>query len=171
MVTKEIIKDSIEAKWRRENAVVMLVFAAIVFGLELSSIFFIGGDMKNINIGYILVAIVAGCFCLYSWIRYLVLLSHTSDYVIYDATLENPRGANVPMRNVCFTVSIQLKNKERRTRETKAIWSIHRSADYVAWDYMDAEVKVAYDEERDRLVVLGLAKDWRFVHERSHSNE
>lgn len=39
MVTKGMMKDSIEAKWRRENAVVMLVFAAIVFGLELSSIF------------------------------------------------------------------------------------------------------------------------------------
>lgn len=171
MVTKGMIKDSIEAKWRKDNAVVMLVFAAIVFGLELSSIFFIGGDLKDINIGYILVAIVAGCCCLYSWIRYLVLFSHTSDYVIYDAALENPRGANIPMRNVCFTVSFQLKNKERRTRETKAIWSIHRSADYVAWDYMDAEVKVAYDEKRDHLVVLGLAKDWRFVHERDYSNE
>ncbi len=166
MVTKEMIKNSMEAKWRKRFIVMFVILIAICVP-------FIGGifcsdksfaDMiKSLVVSMIPLLLIL----LYETVRYFMLFLHRKDYEIYEVLLDRPTTSFWYRGCVYFTVDIDTKSGIGIFRKTKPLWSDYPLSKFKAWEYMNSKIHIAYDEERDKMIILGSEGDY----ERNNSNE
>lgn len=168
MVTKEMIKNSMEAEWRKRDAIILLVLPIIIFVVNIGLT--AGGSEKSNTLGIGYWAIASGGFSLYFGIRYWLLFLHRESYKVYAVKLDRPTSSYIEKGSVYFTVMIETESGINIFRKTKHIWSDYFFSKFKTWEYMNSTVLIAYDEERDRLVVLRSKDDWRSMYERNNSN-
>lgn len=171
MVTKEMIENSIEGVIRKRNIRFLLIGFTIMFMVYFGILVNSGISMKLFLPMLLLCILIFSGFVFYQWIRYRLLFSNMEAYEKYEVMLDRPTSSYYPEGSVYFTITIETKSGMRIFRKTKALWSDFFGSKYKAWEYMNAKIWIAYDEERDRLVVLGLEDDWRGTDERDYSNE
>ena len=166
MVTKEMIKNSMEAKYRKSHLKICL----IMYGVALFGVFGVWACNEPFSelfreVGAYIVAFgLLGC---YDGIRYLMLFWRRKSYGIYEVLLDRPTSSWIFKGCVYFTITIELKSGIGIIRRTKAMWSDHPFSKFKAWEYMNSKIHIAYDEERDKMIILGSEGDY----ERDNSNE
>ncbi len=157
MVTKEMIKNSMEAKWCKRDLKFLLIGFAI-------SMFVSFGSLANDKIpavvflvSLLLCVLLFGGLILYGWVSYLLLLSRREEYEIHAVVLEYQSVSYLRKGYVYFTVPITTKDGDTVYCKTSPMWSDYLGSMYKTWDYYHETVKVAYSEERNDLIVLGKA--------------
>lgn len=159
MVTKKMIKKSMEAKWRKRFIVMFAVLIAICVPVILGTV---GNgeslaDMIKILVVPMIPLLLA---CLYEAVRYFMLFLHCDSYEIYEVLLDKPTTSLVYRGCVYFTVDIDTKSGMGIYRKTKPIWSDYPLSKFKAWEYMNSKIHIAYDENRDRIIILGMEGDY-----------
>lgn len=172
MVTKEMIENSMEATLRKRNLRYLLIGFAILFFVYFG-ILLCSGPLPKIVWITVLISFfgICGGFVLYQWIRYRMLFFDREEYELYEVMLDRPTSSYLYQGYIYFTVMIETQSGMKIFRKTKAIWCDYFWSRYKAWEYMNSKIWIAYDEERDRMVVLGTEDDWRVKNERNYSNE
>lgn len=154
MVTKEMIKNSMEAKWRRRFVVMFVILIAICVPFIWGTV---GNDesladmIKIVGVPMIPLFLIL----LYETMRYFVLFLHRDSYEIYEVLLDRPTTSLLYRGCVYFTVDIDTKSGMGIFRKTKPIWSDYPFSKFKAWEYMNSKIHIAYDEERDKMIILG----------------
>ena len=170
MVTKEMIENSMEGTVRKLNLRYLTICFSVVFFVFLI-IFLSVGSLPIILWITMFAAIfcICGSFLLYQWLQYRKLFANMEDYELYKVLLDRPTYIHTRYNGfVYFTITIETNSGMKIFRKTKALWSDSGGSQYKAWEYMNSHVWIAYDEERDKMVVLGLEDDWRRKNERDY---
>lgn len=165
-VTKEMIKTSLDARWRKRHIYLMLgicIFISII--LIISIIVAIAGSdlpKKNkmeiifgyIGFGELTLMLLFGGVLIYYVYRYFRLFKNIEKYEIYEVKLDKPNTSYNYRNSVYYTVSFMTNSGRRVTMDTNPVFSTFSS--YSSLDeYNNKIVKVAYNEETYTLVVLG----------------
>ncbi len=77
-----------------------------------------------------------------------------TDEMIKDSLEVKWRKGNIKIL-LFFTVAITKKDGDVVYCKTKPMWSDYGGAKNKTWEYSNEKVTVAYNEERDKLIVLG----------------
>ncbi len=166
MVTKEMIKNSMEAKWRERFVVMFAILIAICVPFILVTV----GNGESLTdmikiVGVPMIPLLL--ILLYETVCYFMLFLHRRDYEIYEVLLDRPTTSFWYRGCVYFTVDIDTKSGMGIYRKTKPIWSDHPLSKFKAWEYMNSKIHIAYDEERDKMIILGSEGDY----ERNYPNK
>lgn len=164
MITKEKIQNSIEARWRKR----LIAYCGACIGLYVFVVLTAVINHKSLADspgGLAFPGLVLLIPFFYEIVRYFMLFSRVENYEIYEVLLDRPTTSFWYRGCVYFTVGIDLKRGIGIFRKTKPIWSDHFLSKFKAWEYMNSKVQIAYDDEKDRMIVLGDEMDWRLTDE------
>ncbi len=168
MVTKEMIKNSMEVNWCKRDIKFLLIGFAI-------SLFVALGCLANDNmpavvfmVTLLLCVLLFGGVILYGWISYLLLLSRREEYEVHEVVLEYQSVSYLRKGYVYFNVPITTKDGDTVYCKTSPMWSDYLGSKYKTWDYRHETIKVAYSEKRNDLIVLGKAGFKEDTNERNY---
>lgn len=152
-MTKVNITESMEGKWRKLHIVLYSIFLFILLFVILVGVL---SRFTPLIIAVMFPAMGVTGALTYEIVQYVRLIKHVEDYEVYEVLLDRPVTSFLNRGNVYFMVGFKLKCGTTIMRKTKPIWSDFPLSLFQAWEYTNAMVDVAYDENRDRMVVLGI---------------
>ena len=162
MLTKEMVKKSIEARWRKgQIRMYFIIFSFFeVLGLIIGVVF--GMHTGEFHITFTIIGIILLVFCIvflpfifYFLYKYLKLFKYLEDYIIYEVTLDKPSTSFMYRGSVYYTITFITEANEKITRDTRPLWSSSILASFSLEEYNNKKVKIAYNENLDCLIVLG----------------
>lgn len=163
MLTKEIVKKSMEAKWRKNQMSMHGVIALIIFVVIFFSTLFAGlqhGDillaLEVSGIVILIYALLFGCFVLYYTYKYFSLFKDLEQYEVYEVILDKPSTSYLYRGAIYYTVSFETIKGERITQDTKPFWSSAIFASFQLEDYNNKKIKIAYNANTETMITLGL---------------
>ena len=165
MLTKEIIKAALDAKWHLHNlktyGVVSLIYGVVMLFIAVFSSLMHGNFILAISITggiFLVFALGISPFVIYEFYRYKSLFKNIEAYEQGEAKLDRPSTSYWVRGAVYYTVTFKTSSGEAVTTDTKAMWSSSPFAQNQLEDYNNKTVTIAYDKADERLVVLGLKK-------------
>ena len=162
MVTKEMIENGMEGTIRKLNLRYLTIGFSVLFFVFL--IIFLSVGSLPIYLWITMFAAffcICGSFLLYQWIQYRKLFANMEDYELYKVLLDRPTYIHTRYNGVVyFTITIETNSGMKIFRKTKALWSDSGGSQYKAWEYMNSKIHIAYDEDRDRIIILGSEGDY-----------
>ena len=166
MLTKEIIKNSLDAKWRKRQMRIWLVITGIYIGVILFSALIAAakhGDLflslQITGIYAVIMLLVIAPFLIYNIWCYYSLLKDPEEYEAYEVMLDKPETSYLYRGAIYYTVRFTDKNGNGIVRDTRPLWSSGIFDPCQLADYNNKKVFVAYRESTDTLIVLG--KDYK----------
>lgn len=165
MVTKEQIKNSMDAKWRLSQ---VKIYSAILGGI-LAFMLFVAlfsalkhGDFSlSFEVSGICAAVFAVIFApfpLYSLYRYRELFRNLDEYRVYTATLDHPSTSHLYRGAIYYTVTLRTPDGFTTQTDTKPLFHSGAFATFPLEDYNNKTVTIAYKESEDLLVILDMQK-------------
>lgn len=153
MVTKEKIKNSLEARWLMK---IILSFCASYVVCILLVVF---GRSEFKTNGFLFFVIFISLLFLpiivYHVYQYLVLFRYPERYEIYDAELKHPEKALVYKVSIYYTASFQTKKGRTVSKKTRPLWKNERLfGRYLPLEDHSLNAVIAYNDFRDAIVVL-----------------
>lgn len=162
MLTKGMVKKSMEARWRKGQIRMYLIIFGFVEVLGLIIGFVSGIQMGDIYIALMIIGIILLVFCVvflpyvfYFLYKYLKLFKNFEEYKIYEVTLDKPYTSFMYRGAVYYTITFITEANEKITRDTRPLWSSSILASFSLEEYNNKKVKIAYNENLDGLIVLG----------------
>ncbi len=165
MLTKEQIENSMEAKWRKRQMrtdiilfsvmtaiVFLVVFLALATDFSMKNVLF---ALKFLGIIFAISFSIALSNLLFIWYQYKKLFQNLEQYTVYEVTLDKPSLSAFYRGAFYYTVSIPLSSSGMVKRDTKPLWSDGIFVSIRIADYNNQEIKIAYSESLDKLIVLG----------------
>jgi hypothetical protein len=149
MVTKKMMKDSLEGQWRKSHIRFFLIGCIVILLLALLFWWVIPngeGEILATAIVYGPVLLVFSISLLYELIRYYLLFVDSEQYEVYEVSLNRPRISYFYRSRVYFDVLIKTNKEQYYVRKTKPVFSV---------DYANTKARIAYNEDKDKLIVLG----------------
>lgn len=149
MVTKRMIKESLEGQWRKSHIRFYLIGCIVVLFLALLFWWIIPkGDGERlataIVYGPVLLAFLISL--LYELIRYYLLFTDLEHYEVYEVSLNRPTISYFYRSCVYCDVLIKTNKEQYYVRKTKPVFSV---------EYTNTKARIAYNEDKDKLIVLG----------------
>ncbi|MBQ9120888.1 MAG: hypothetical protein IJY12_00830 [Clostridia bacterium] len=161
MVTKEQIKNSMDAKWRLGQ---IKTYSVILGGILVSLLCFalfsgiLHGDLalafEVTGIYALLFIIIFAPFPLYNLYRYRKLFHHPEEYHLYTAVLDRPNTSYFYRGAIYYTVTLHTPDGFTRQANTKPLFSGGALASFPLDKYNNQTVTVAYKENENLLVIL-----------------
>ena len=164
---REIVRGSIECKWRQKQIKVWIGVLCGTIGALFLMCLFAGAqpgtdgksDMKTaFEIFGILTASFTVIFLpfvfYYVW-QYLKLFRHCESYELYEVMLDKPDTSVFYRGAIYYRVSFVTEQDEYITLDTKPLWSGSGSSDLQLEKYNNRKVRVLYDRENVRVIVVG----------------
>ena len=162
MITKEIIKKSLDAKWRKRQINVWLfVLGAYAFVFLFAALIATakhGNFLLSIEISGLCAAVCLPIllpFLGYNLWKYHSLFKDADSYSVYEVMLDKPETSYFYRGAIYYTVSFTDKNGNSIVRDTHPLWSSGIFDPCQLADYNNKRVFVAYNENTDTLIVLG----------------
>lgn len=155
MLTDEMVKDSLELKWRKRNIKFSLIFIGVLFLVALGCCVINEFPIVFGLCVFLIYFLICGSFVLYEWITCLLIYKQKAEYVIYEVVFGYPEISYLAKGYDYFTVAITKKDGDVVYRKTKPMWSDYFGSKNKTWEYSNEKVTVAYNEQRDKLIVLG----------------
>lgn len=157
MLTKDIVKNSMEAKWRKEQ----LKLYIVIPGIFLLFLAFVGlfaglqhGDFAlSLEITGIVVLVFGLMFLpfvLFALYKYRALFQNLNDYEIYEVRLDHPGTSYWYRGAIYYTVTIETKAGYK-----VPLWYGGAFASFRLDEYNNKKIKIAYNEQTDEMMVLG----------------
>ena len=162
MLTKEEVKNALEAKWRKKQIILWTVAVGIwilfLFLVGLYTAFSVGDFLMSFEI----VGLVSLCclalfapFILFYIYKYVKLFCNLSDYEVYEVMLDKPSTSYWYRGAIYYTVTVPLEQNRFVEVNTVPLWSSGAFASCSLEDYNNKKIRVAYDKGQGRLLVLG----------------
>jgi len=165
MVTKEQIKNSLDAKWRLSQ---IKIYSAILGGILVFLMFvalFSGATHGDFPLSFEVSGICAAVFTvifvpfpLYGLYCYRQLFRGLEEYRVYTTTLDHPSTSRLYRGAIYYTVTLRTPDGFATQADTKPLFSSGTFATCPLEDYNNKTVTVAYKESEDLLVILGKQK-------------
>lgn len=165
MLTKEMVKDSMEAKWRKDQLklyivipVIFLIFLAffgLVAGLQYGDF---GLSFEVTGIVILIFALVFLPFVLFALYKYVALFKNLNDYEVYEVCLDRPGTSYWYRGAIYYTVTFETKAGYKVSMDTKPLWSGGAFASFHLDDYNNKKIEIAYNESTEEMMVLGAKK-------------
>jgi hypothetical protein len=162
MITKEIIKNSLDAKWRKRQMRIWIVVAGIYIGVFLLSALIAslkhGDFLLSLQITGIYAAIwlpIIAPFLIYNIWCYYSLLKNPEEYKVYEVMLDKPETSYMYRGAIYYKVSFTDGDGNLVSKDTRPLWSSGIFDPCQLADYNNKKVFVAYRESTDTLIVLG----------------
>lgn len=162
MITKDIVKSSMEAKWRM-NQLKMYIAIPGIFLLFIAFVGVISGlqhgdfalSFEITGIVMLVFALMFLPFVLFALYKYRALFKNLNDYEIYEVRLDHPGTSYWYRGAIYYTVTIETKAGYRVSMDTKPLWSGGAFASFRLDEYNNKKIKIAYNEQTDKMMVLG----------------
>ena len=165
MITKEQVKNSLEAKWRLHQAKVYLalwgVVTAVMFFISLcyaAAEGMLDAGLWATGIMALVYGVVFLPFVAFSYWKYLQIIRNWEKYEVHTVMLDQPGTSYMYKRSVYYTVKFQAKDGAFVTADTKPLWSSAAFAFCRLEEYNNKKIRILYDPEADAVVVCDLAK-------------
>jgi len=161
MITKEILKKSIEARWRRhQKNLFWTIGIALIFFLMLFALpeILINKDKEAFGImmlGFTPIILIFTGFIIYYQAVYTNLIKEVEDYEICEAVLDHPSSSYMYKHSLYYTLTFNRKNNERINLDTPPMFGNGLMGPNAIEDYNNERIYVAYSKSKDKMVVLG----------------
>ncbi len=149
MVTKKMVKDSLEGEWRKSNIRFSLIGCIVALLLSLLFWWIIPkgeGELLATAIIYGPILLYFAFLLLYNLIRCYLLFVDLEQYEVYEVSLNRPTMSYWYRNHVYFDVLIKTNKGQYYVRKTKPVFSV---------EYTNTKARIAYNEDKDKLIVLG----------------
>lgn len=163
MITKETIKNSLDAKWRKRQIIMYCSFLGVAFFIEF--IFSLFTLLKENGVDYFLIPLIISTtffliilapFIIYSISKYRSLFKDLENYHQYEVTLDKPETSYWYRGAVYYTVSFETVSNKKVTIDTNPLWSSFFTTIGEIKEYNNKKVDILYNENLDSIIVLGL---------------
>ncbi len=168
MLTDEMIKESLEVKWRKRNMKAVLFVIVFLFFVVLGSCVMNDAPFAIGFCVFLLYFLVISGFIVYEWIYYRLMFKQKEEYVLQEVVLGYPEVSYFPRGYDYFTIQITKKDGDTFYYKTSAMWSDYIGAKNKTWEYANEKITVAYNEDRDKLIVLGKIRCQEDTFERNY---
>ena len=159
-LTKDDIKKSLDAKWRKKHFLMFLIIYVIASLLLFFGVHFYPSNQQvivdsNLPLGLaeIFMFLVFGSFALYYLVRYILLFKDIDSYEKYAVILDKPNTSFNYRHSIYYTVSFTTKKGKKIIKDTAPIFSDWGNVASLH-DYNNKKVNIAYNEKNDTLIVL-----------------
>ena len=159
-LTKDDIKKSLDAKWRKKHFLMFLIIYVIASLLVFFGVHFYPSNKQvvvdsNLPLGLaeIFMFLVFGSFALYYLVRYILLFKDIDSYEKYEVILDKPNTSFNYRHSIYYTVSFTTKTGKKIIKDTAPIFSDWGNIASLH-DYNNKKVNIAYNEKNDTLIVL-----------------
>lgn len=165
MVTKEDVKKTLDCVFIRKTIKVGLIFLAIAELFTYISIMI--QYRENIMKGFISATVPGVMFliffaipCMYSFYKHRSIVNNYKNYDVYEVVLDTPKwvkfqGGIRSGRAYRYIVTFTTKDNQTIATKTRALWSDGIFPVFDKRDYDNKRVKILYDEQKDKVCVLG----------------
>ena len=162
MLTKDMVKSSMEAKWRM-NQLKMYIAIPGIFLLFIAFVGVISGlqhgdfalSFEVTGIVMLVFALMFLPFVLFTLYKYRALFQNLNDYEIYEVRLDHPGTSYWYRGAIYYTVTIETKAGYKVSADTKPLWSGGAFASFRLDEYNNKKIRIAYNEQTDEMMVLG----------------
>lgn len=165
MITKQEIKNSLDAKWRLKQIFLycgLSIFIIIVLGVEM---LFSISDVtdKEISKSIISVLFTTTIFIslifiiplMYQLFQYFRLFKDIDKYGKYEVVLDHPEVSYMYRHSVYYNIELTTKTGNRVQLDTLPMFSSF-SMNCSLEDYNNKTVYLLYNEEKEKMCILGL---------------
>ena len=161
MLTKKMVKNSLEAIWWKRMIKLDVFLLVLVFGVPFLLQFFEKGDISlSLTATFSSVAsmfvLIVSCILLYFVYRYNVLFMNLKEYEIYEVNLNHPHIARSPRGSVYYTLYFTTVDNQHLSIDTRPMWSSFPFFCFDFEEYNNKKIKIAYNSDTERLIILGL---------------
>ncbi|MBR6637286.1 MAG: hypothetical protein IKK96_00340 [Lachnospiraceae bacterium] len=167
MVTKEDVKKTLDCVFIRKTIKVGLIFLAIAELFTYISIMI--QYRENIMKGFISATVPGVMFliffaipCICCFCKYRSIVNNYKNYDVYEVVLDTPKWVKFQGgrggRAYRYIVTFTTKHNQTITTKTSALWSDGVFSVFDKRDYDNKKVKILYDEQKDKVYVLGKVK-------------
>lgn len=174
MYSQEELKQCLECKWRLKQVKYYLGILGFSFavGMIFALVVFVVNIDKFENIGTVagICFLTAAVFVLtifltllpfiiYSFNDYKKIIKLSQNASFYKVILDHPNTSFYYRGHIYYTVRFMTEDMKSFSSDTKPMWSDFFLS-FPMSEYNNKEVEILYNEEEDRVIVLGL-KDWQ----------
>ena len=159
MVTRSMVKDTMEYHWRGQQwklyLVVLALVAVVTTLINVPNLKNSGASLEVLlwsNLVYVLVFLP---FVLYHVFRQWQLLWRCDHYQKYSVKLCNPVTSMLYKHAVYYRVIFRTETGENLVRNTSPVFSSAAFAVFLLEDYNNKTVDIYYDEEKDKVILVG----------------
>ena len=164
MITRDQVKNSMEARWRRHQTKQYMVAFGIVAVVSLMMSLVRAASKGMLDLALwgagVTVAIYVVIFLpfpVYAYWKYLQIVKNWERYEIHTVTLDRPGTSHLYNRSVFYTVYFTSNSGKRVAADTRPLWSSAAFSPYQLDEYNNKKVRVLYDPFREEVIVLDLA--------------
>lgn len=161
----------LEAKYHLKNARNYIILD-IVFFLIIGSIFFLFYGFSKKTLSTILTSlmienIVLLTFIIYEFYKYFYIkkrVKYMDRYIVQFGEKQWPFSTRYS--GLCFSVFFEMENGDRVKKDTKKMFYFNKLNTFNIFDsslYENKMMEVAYDYEKDEIIVIGLAKESNLI--------
>jgi len=163
---RELIKRSMECKWRKHQLKIYVVIwlVVIVATLFISMFGFLSSGMQKedfktaVFVFGVLVGVWSIAFLpiiIFYLYQYNKLFKNCEGYELCETVLDRPSTSYWYRGAVYYTVTFQSKSSGSVTLDTRPLWSSAVLADFQLSEYNNKKIDVLYDKENERVIVIG----------------
>ncbi|MDE7385069.1 MAG: hypothetical protein K2M84_04855 [Anaeroplasmataceae bacterium] len=174
MYSQVELKHCLECRWRIKQVkyycgilgflfALSMIFALIAFVVNIDKVEQTGTVAGICFLTATIFIVTIFCtllpFIIYSFNDYKKILRLSQNSSLYKVILDHPNTSFSYRGHVYYTVRFMTEDMKSISSDTKAMWSDFFLA-FPMSEYNNKEVEILYNEEYDRVIVLGL-KDWQ----------
>lgn len=164
MVTKEDVKRTLDCVYIRKQikfASILFVIFELILLITLISEY--SGDIKATLFSIVFFSVVVVLFfgipLIYCACKHRSIVNNHENYDLYEVVLDTPKWVKFQGgrggRAYRYIVTFTTKNNQTITTKTSALWSDGVFPVFDKRDYDNKKVKILYDEQKDKVYVLG----------------
>jgi len=167
MVTKEDVKKTLDCVLiRKQIKIVSIFFVIFELILLITLISEHSGDIKETLFSIVFFSVVVVLFFGIPLIcfscKHRSIVNNHENYDEYEVILDTPKWVKFQGgrggRAYYYIVTFTTKNNQTITTKTSALWSDGVFPVFDKRDYDNKKVKILYDEQKDKVYVLGKVK-------------
>ena len=171
MVTKDLLKKSMETRWRKYQKNIILVID-LIFLLVVPLLIIplnpddldLGDSIDAFLIALIPLFIVLLPYTIYCIIAYINSYKLLDDYKIYEVVLDKPSASFMYKGAFYYSINFKNENGENKTFDTPAMFGNFLNP-FTIEDYNNQTVLIAYSEKKEKVVLLGKKERGNFEDE------
>ncbi len=171
MVTKDLLKKSMETKWRKYQKNIILVIDLII--LLIIPLLIIPLNLDDLEpseiIDTVLIALIPlfifllpyTIYCIIAYINSYKLLD---DYKIYEVVLDKPSASFMYRGAFYYSINFKTESGEYKSFDTPSMFGNFLNP-FTIEDYNNQTVLIAYSEKKEKVVLLSKKERGNFEDE------
>ena len=162
MVTKEILKNAIETKWRKHQRNIQLIILGVIVVfvvlLFIPTMLFEDSSFEMFGITMLSLSplfIAFLPFLIYYQITYMKIQTVLEDYKIYETVLDHPSPSYMYKHSFYYSIEFKTNEGDKISIDTPGMFGNGMIGPCSIEDYNNQRIYVAYSKKHDKTIILG----------------